>query len=268
MSADPFTPGDAMEPRVGLWRLHEGMLADLAEHPHSPRYRHTRDQYQRLARVVAQGAAEIVALNRRNRQLEIDMGRAEQAIDKVKSDAAAAVAAEQAKTAVVQSQLDSANARVAALTAEPKYDAADESAIDGVLGPATPEPAAGGTDTAALPTLSIADASVSPGTANPVQLSFTVALSAASASDVTVQYGTVGGTAHPSVDYTDTAGTLTIPTGSTTATIAVPVPPVATLPTSPKTLTVTLSAPTGATLGTPATATGTIEPAPAAGTAS
>ena len=52
-------------------------------------------------------------------------------------------------------------------------------------------------------------------------MTFTVTLSAASASDVTVTYRTVDGTARAGVDYTATSGTLVIPAGATSATIDV-----------------------------------------------
>ena len=52
---------------------------------------------------------------------------------------------------------------------------------------------------------------------------FTVTLSAAAADAVTVQYATANNTATSGSDYTATSGTLTIPAGSTTGSISVPI---------------------------------------------
>nr|MBC8184547.1 T9SS type A sorting domain-containing protein [candidate division KSB1 bacterium] len=54
-------------------------------------------------------------------------------------------------------------------------------------------------------------------------MSFTVTMSAVSALDVSIDYGTNNNTAETPVDYTETSGTLTIPAGSTTGTINVPI---------------------------------------------
>jgi endoglucanase len=90
-------------------------------------------------------------------------------------------------------------------------------------------------------------------------LTFTVTLSAASATPVTVAYSTVDGTAKAGLDFTATAGTLTFPAGVTSETITIPVLNDAAL-TSSRTLSVVLSAPSGATI-TQGTGAGTINPA-------
>ena len=96
-----------------------------------------------------------------------------------------------------------------------------------------------------LPTLSINDASAVEGPNASVV--FTVTLSATSTDDVTVTYGTSGGTALAGSDYTTTASTLTIDAGQQTGTIEVPVlDDSAVEPT--ETFTMTLSNPTNATI--------------------
>ena len=92
--------------------------------------------------------------------------------------------------------------------------------------------------------LTIADQSVDEdaGTAT-----FTVTLSEASASDVTVEYATGSGTATDGTDYTATNGTLTVLAGATTGTIEVPVTNDATNEDN-ETATLTLSNPTNATI--------------------
>ncbi len=107
-------------------------------------------------------------------------------------------------------------------------------------------------------TLSVAPVTVRVGTAGTADLAFTVTLSAAQASAVTVDYATADGTAVAGTDYTATAGTLTLPAGTTTGTVTVPVQAAATTTAgSTQTLTLVLSTPTGAALGT-SSATGTI----------
>jgi hypothetical protein len=76
-------------------------------------------------------------------------------------------------------------------------------------------------DDGPLPTLTVNDVSAVEGN----QICFTVTLSAASASNVTVDYATTPGTATAGVDYTPTNGTLTflgLPTGETTKQVCVP----------------------------------------------
>lgn len=124
--------------------------------------------------------------------------------------------------------------------------------LSGLTGPAALEDSsATGTilndDGATTPSLSVNDVTVSEaaGTA-----SFTVTLSAASTSQVTVAFGTgaVGDTAAAGSDYTATSGTLTFAAGVTTQTITVPIT------NDPndendETFTVTLSSPVNATIG-------------------
>ena len=92
-------------------------------------------------------------------------------------------------------------------------------------------------------------------------LEFTVALSAASGREVTVEYATSDGTASEPDDYASTSGTLTFPAGDTALTVAVPVVDDA-LDEEDETLTLRLSGASGATLaggGSTLDATGTIE---------
>jgi len=124
------------------------------------------------------------------------------------------------------------------------------SACGGGGGAASPAPVGGN------PTASIANVSVTEGNTGTTNMVFTVTLSTASASAVSVNYATSDGTALSASDYTATTASLTIPAGSTTGTITVIVSADTTYEAN-ETLTVTLSSPTNATLGT-ATATGTI----------
>ncbi|MDE0523462.1 MAG: cadherin-like beta sandwich domain-containing protein [Boseongicola sp.] len=118
-------------------------------------------------------------------------------------------------------------------------------------------------DDEGTPTLTIADATATEGDA----LAFTVTLSPAASTDVTVGYAAADGTATSDSGHADGAdytapvagAQLTIPAGQTTGTISV-----ATGDDSnhegDETLTVTLAGPSSnAVLGTPKTATGTIE---------
>jgi chitinase len=107
------------------------------------------------------------------------------------------------------------------------------------------------------PTLSIADASFAEGSANaPGHGTFTVALSAASSSPVTVRYATQDGTAQAGSDYVAQSGTLTFAAGETQKTITVAAIGDGTVEPD-ETFNVQLSSPTGATLAR-AGATGTI----------
>ena len=107
-------------------------------------------------------------------------------------------------------------------------------------------------DEAPTPTVSVADGSATEGSA----VDFTVSLSVASSSQVTVAYATSGGTATSGTDFTAASGTLTFAANETSQTVSV-----ATTDDSDdeenETFTLTLSSPAGATLGD-ATATGTI----------
>ncbi len=67
----------------------------------------------------------------------------------------------------------------------------------------------------AAPSVSIADASVAEGNSGTKNLAFTVSLSAASTSQVTVAYATSNGTATAGQDYTAKSGTLTFAPGVT-----------------------------------------------------
>lgn len=109
---------------------------------------------------------------------------------------------------------------------------------------------------AALPTLSIADASKSEGNSGTSTMAFTVTLSKASTTPVTVKYATSNGTATAGSDYTAASGTLSFAAGETSKTASVAITGDATVEPN-ETFTVTLSAPSGATLSR-AAATGTI----------
>lgn len=107
-----------------------------------------------------------------------------------------------------------------------------------------------------VPTISIASASANQSSTATTSMPFTVTLSNASTSAVTVAYTTSDQTAAAGSDYTTTSGTLTIPAGQTSATINVPILPEPSGDPN-ETFALTLSSPTNATLGT-ATAVGTI----------
>ncbi len=117
-------------------------------------------------------------------------------------------------------------------------------ALDGVpLGASTP------------PGLSINNVTVNDGTAG-ATAAFTVSLSQAAATSVTVGYATAAGTATAGTDYTATSGILTFSPGSLTQTIDVPINPDSTAK-SNLTFQVNLSSAVGATLAT-TSGTGTI----------
>lgn len=111
-------------------------------------------------------------------------------------------------------------------------------------------------DDVAPPTVSIANASVNEGNSATTKMGFTVTLSKASTTPVTVKYATANGTATAGQDYTATSGTLTFAPGTTSQVVNVVVLGDSTVE-SNETFTVTLSNVSGATIGT-ATATGTI----------
>jgi hypothetical protein len=75
----------------------------------------------------------------------------------------------------------------------------------------------------APPTLSIGDVTVTEGNAGTTNALFTVSLSAASNSTVTVNYATADGTATAGSDYVAGTGTLTFPPGTTSQTLGVAV---------------------------------------------
>ncbi len=128
-----------------------------------------------------------------------------------------------------------------------------------------PRPAGGAWDlgaheslggTPAVPTLSIGDASVTEGNSGTKTLTFSVSLSAAATSAVTVNYATANGTATAGSDYVAASGTLTFAAGTTSQTLAVTVNGDTTGEPN-ETFTVTLSSASGATLAD-ASATGTL----------
>ncbi len=121
-------------------------------------------------------------------------------------------------------------------------------------------------DDTAAPTVSIADVSVAEGNSGTTNATFTVALSKAATTPVTVGYATANGTATAGTDYTATSGTLSFGPGVVSQQISVPILADTTAETN-ETFTVTLSKPTGATIATAtatATATGTITNTPPA----
>ncbi|HEX8144317.1 MAG TPA: Calx-beta domain-containing protein [Pyrinomonadaceae bacterium] len=97
------------------------------------------------------------------------------------------------------------------------------------------------------PSLSINDATVTEGNSGTVNATFTVTLSAASTSAVTVKYDTANGTATTGSDYQAATGTLTFAPGQTTQTINVAVNG-DTAPEPDETFAVNLSNPTNATI--------------------
>jgi len=103
-------------------------------------------------------------------------------------------------------------------------------------------------------TLSISDAAMAEADAD---LLFTVTLSHTSATAVAVNFATADGTATAGSDYTQTNGTLTIPAGSVTGQIAVPVNDDLDVEWPSEAFTVELSGPLNASI-TDAAATGTI----------
>jgi chitinase len=106
------------------------------------------------------------------------------------------------------------------------------------------------------PTLIVTSSAVTEPDSGTAELPFTVTLSAASASTVTVAYATSDGTATGGSDYQPASGTLTFTPGTTSQTVNVPVYN-GIFGTAQKTLTLTLSSPSGATIAAPS-ATGTI----------
>ncbi|MBY0324701.1 MAG: cellulase family glycosylhydrolase [Reyranella sp.] len=111
-------------------------------------------------------------------------------------------------------------------------------------------------DTAPLPTLAVADATVSEGNSGTRNLAFTISLSAAATGPVTVAYATSNGTATAGSDYTAASGTVTFAAGETSKVVNVQVAG-DTVVEANETLTLTLSSPTGATIAD-STAIGTI----------
>ncbi|MDT5062833.1 MAG: hypothetical protein QOH63_3292 [Acidobacteriota bacterium] len=101
--------------------------------------------------------------------------------------------------------------------------------------------------TTPTPSLSINDVAVAEGNSGTTNATFTVSLSAASTSAVTVKYDTANGSATASSDYQAASGTLTFAPGDTSKTITVAVNG-DTTPESDETFAVNLSNPTNATI--------------------
>ena len=116
--------------------------------------------------------------------------------------------------------------------------------------------AAGNDPTPVLPTLSVADATVAEGNSGTHDLAFTVTLSAAATTPVTVAYATGNGTATAGSDYAAASGTLTFAPARPSKVIHVQVSG-DTAVEGNETLTLTLSSPSGATIAD-GTAIGTI----------
>jgi len=114
-----------------------------------------------------------------------------------------------------------------------------------------------GGGSAPLPSVTITGGSVVEGDTGTQMVSFTVNTSVASTASTTVVYATSDGTATAGTDYTANTGTLTIPAGSTSASITVDVTGDTAFEFD-ETITMTLSSPSGLTLGTTSSATGTI----------
>ncbi|MGB7655427.1 MAG: peroxidase family protein, partial [Novosphingobium sp.] len=107
-----------------------------------------------------------------------------------------------------------------------------------------------------VPTLSIADASIIEGNSGTKLITFTVTQSEVSGLDTTVNWGWADNSAWAGLDFVGSWGTVTIPAGSTTATLSLEIIG-DTLPELNETFTITLSSPTNATIAT-GSATGTI----------
>jgi uncharacterized delta-60 repeat protein len=108
----------------------------------------------------------------------------------------------------------------------------------------------------AMPTASIANASVTEPNSGSAGATFTITLSAPSPNTITVKYATAAGTAAAGSDYTSKSGTVTFAPNQTTATVTVPVIGDKVREAN-ETFMVTISLPTNAGIGT-GSATGTI----------
>ena len=126
-----------------------------------------------------------------------------------------------------------------------------------VNGTGTPTGTGTITDDDTAPDASIVDASVTEGNSGTKNLTFTVSLTNASSSDVTVHYATSNGTATAPSDYVSDTGTLTIPAGQTSGDVQVVVKGETAFEPN-ETLTLTLSNLVGGGTITDAVATGTI----------
>lgn len=131
----------------------------------------------------------------------------------------------------------------------------------GVTTPATGTAYTVPSSTTTVPTLALASttASVTEGNSGTSNMTFTVNLSAAQSSAVTVNYATANGTATAGSDYTATTGTLTFAANELSKTITVPVTGDTTFEPN-ETFTLTLSSPSAGIVLDPAAtvATGTI----------
>jgi hypothetical protein len=108
-----------------------------------------------------------------------------------------------------------------------------------------------------VPVLTIENTSIIEGDIGPTGFNITLTLTPASASAVSVDYATGGGTATAGSDYTAASGTADFPAGMTTANV--PLEVLGDLLDEPdETFEVALSNPVGAALGTPSTGTVTI----------
>ncbi len=114
----------------------------------------------------------------------------------------------------------------------------------------------GGSSTPTLALSPVANL-IAEGNTGSQSLKFTVNLSAAATSTVSVNYATADGTATAGSDYTASSGTLSFAAGEISKTIAVPILGDTTIESS-ETFTLTLSSPSGATLGSAISATATI----------
>ena len=99
----------------------------------------------------------------------------------------------------------------------------------------------------ALPSISVADATVTEGNAGTVAAAFTVTLSAPSTQPVTVDFATADGSATAGSDYVAASGTLTFPPGSVSQVLTITVNG-DTVPEPDETFVVNLSNPTNATI--------------------
>jgi hypothetical protein len=97
-----------------------------------------------------------------------------------------------------------------------------------------------------VPSLTIGDATITEGTGGTNAVQLPVTLSTVSGQTVTVRYATSNGSA-TTADYTNTSGTLTIPAGTTSATVSVPIV-TDTTKEPDENFRVTLSVPTNATI--------------------
>lgn len=157
-----------------------------------------------------------------------------------------------------------ANATTATITIDPTADSvveSDETVILGIAAGAgylvgTPSSATGTILNDDVPAASITVAPASVTEDGPTNLVYTIALDAASASPITVNY-TIGGTATNGTDYASIGTSVAFPAGSTSQTVVVNPNNDGTIEPN-ETVILTLAAGAGYTVGTPTSATGTI----------